>query len=60
MTERQHHDRPREFGRDGISGLVSPDRALRAREVSKPKPDDHLAAEKVLQQLLARVEGRRR
>lgn len=60
MSERPHHDRPREFGRDGVSGLVNTDRALRAREVSKPTSGDHQAAERVLESLLARVQGRRR
>ena len=36
---------PRDFGRDGISGLVSQDRALRAREVSRPRPEDEAEAE---------------
>jgi hypothetical protein len=51
---------PRDFGRDGVSGLVSPARALRARDVSRPRPEDYAAAERVLGNLLARVEGRRR
>lgn len=38
---RAHHNpsgevEPHEFGRDGVSGIVSVDRALRAREVSRP------------------------
>lgn len=48
-----------DFGRDGVSGLLSGDRALRAREVSRPGPDDEAAARAVLGGLLARVEGRR-
>lgn len=51
---------PREFGRDGISGLVTGDRAVRAREVSRPGPADELAAARVLDGLLARAQGRRR
>jgi len=56
------------FGRDGISGLLSPDRALRAREVSRPRrpvvpappgtpatPDDGAA----VRDLIARASGRR-
>lgn len=48
-----------DFGRDGVSGLLSTDRAMRAREVSRPGPDDEAAAHAVLGELLARVEGRR-
>lgn len=48
-----------DFGRDGISGLLSTDRAVRAREVSRPGPADEAAAQAVLGKLLARVEGRR-
>ncbi|MGA4669549.1 hypothetical protein ACPCG0_07090 [Propionibacteriaceae bacterium Y1923] len=50
----------REFGRDGISGLVDRDRALRAREVSRPTPEDVSRAERVVDDLLARAQGRRR
>ncbi len=50
---------PRDFGRDGVSGLVTLDRALRARDVSVPTPEDDLLAESVLAELLARAEGRR-
>jgi hypothetical protein len=50
---------PRDFGRDGVSGLVSLDRALRARDVSRPDADDEREAVEVLQELLARVDGRR-
>ena len=55
-----HGNGPREFGRDDISGLVTPDRALRAREVSRPAPTDRQAAELVVEQLVARASGRRR
>jgi hypothetical protein len=51
---------PRDFGRDGVSGLVSPGRAMRARDVSRPRPEDEQAAERVVEALLARVDGRRR
>jgi hypothetical protein len=51
---------PRDFGRDGVSGLVSLDRARRARDVSRPGPADEVAAEDVLEDLLARIEGRPR
>jgi hypothetical protein len=50
---------PRDFGRDGVSGLVTLDRALRAREVSRPEVEDELMATEVLAELLARVDGRR-
>ena len=56
-------DRPgekREFGRDGITGLVGWDRALRAREVSRPGPADIAQAERVVDDLIARAQGRRR
>jgi len=51
---------PRDFGRDGVSGLVTPARALRARDVSRPHPEDLQAAEKVIDGLIARIDGRRR
>ncbi len=51
---------PRDFGRDGVSGLVNVDRARRARDVSRPQPADEAAAENVLDDLLARIEGRPR
>jgi hypothetical protein len=50
---------PRDFGRDGASGLVTLDRALRAREVSRPDAEDEQMATEVLAELLARVDGRR-
>ncbi|MCT1459760.1 hypothetical protein M3G03_09450 [Aestuariimicrobium sp. p3-SID1156] len=56
----QHHDHPRrEFGRDGISGLLDWDRGVRGREVSKPKPEDRTQAEAVLDALVARARGSR-
>ena len=42
-----------------MSGLVGVDRAMRARDVSQPEPEDEAAAEAVLADLLARVDGRR-
>ncbi|WP_026926235.1 hypothetical protein [Granulicoccus phenolivorans] len=61
---------PHEFGRDGVSGIVSLDRALRAREVSRParaaRPtpghrDDPLPnAAEVIADLQAAARGRRR
>ena len=57
------HDRgdlwPRDFGRDGVSGLVTLDRAMRARDVSRPDEEDEREALAVLEELLARVDGRR-
>lgn len=50
---------PREFGRDGASGLVTLDRAMRARDVSRPTPADEREAAEVVESLLARVDGRR-
>jgi hypothetical protein len=50
---------PRDFGRDGVSGLVSPARALRARDVSRPQAGDEIAAERAVDDLLARIDGRR-
>lgn len=50
---------PRDFGRDGVSGLVTPARALRARDVSRPDTADDEFAEAVVADLLARVDGRR-
>ena len=58
----QHEGRdgwPRDFGRDGASGLVTLDRALRARDVSRPDAEDERVAGEVLAELLARVDGRR-
>jgi hypothetical protein len=50
---------PRDFGRDGASGLVTLDRAMRARDVSRPDADDERMADEVIDELLARVDGRR-
>jgi hypothetical protein len=50
---------PRDLGRDGASGLVTLDRALRSREVSRPDADDERVAADLLAELLARVDGRR-
>lgn len=51
---------PRDFGRDGVSGLVTPERAMRARDASSPDAADEQAAERILDELLARVDGRPR
>lgn len=50
---------PRDFGRDGASGLVTLDRAMRARDVSRPTAADEAEAAEVVESLLARVDGRR-
>ena len=50
---------PRDFGRDGVSGLLTGDRALRARDVSRPTPRDELTAEQAIDALLSRLDGRR-
>lgn len=52
------HDN-REFGRDGVSGMVTLDRAMRARDVSRPQEEDAEHARRVADALIARVEGRR-
>jgi hypothetical protein len=49
-----------EFGRDGVSGLLSPDRAMRARDVSRPSEADIELAERIVDDLVARAEGRSR
>lgn len=49
----------REFGRDGVSGMVDRDRALRARRVSQPSEDDVRNAERVVEDLIARGTARR-
>ncbi|HHV22040.1 MAG TPA: hypothetical protein GXZ30_10985 [Propionibacterium sp.] len=54
--EPTHHHR--EFGRDGVSGLVNVARALRAREVSRPSAEDLAEAERSADRLLARLEHR--
>lgn len=49
---------PRDFGRDGVSGLLTLDRAMRARDVSRPDHEDEQMALAVLDKLLARADGR--
>ncbi len=46
-----------DFGHDGISALVTHDRALRAREVSRPRPEDEAAAIRGAEELLRRLSG---
>ena len=50
---------PRDFGRDGVSGRLTLDRAMRARDISRPDDEDERMALDVLEKLLARVDGRR-
>ena len=59
---RRHAERelwPRDFGRDGASGLVTLDRAMRARDAARPRMADELEAAEVVDGLLARIDGRR-
>lgn len=49
----------RDFGRDGVSGLVSIDRAMRARDVSRPGRAEEEFALSIVDSLIARAEGRR-
>lgn len=48
----------RDFGRDGVSGLVSADRAMRARDVSRPGAAEEELALQVVDSLIARANGR--
>ncbi len=41
------------FGRDGVSGLVTPARAMRARDVSHPTDEDREAAKKAAAEAVA-------
>jgi hypothetical protein len=50
---------PRDFGRDGVSGLVTLDRAMRSRDAARPTMADELEAAEVVDSLLARIDGRR-
>jgi hypothetical protein len=57
MSGPERHTEPdRGFGRDGISGLVDANRALRARDVSRPRPEELEAADRVVAAALARLE----
>jgi hypothetical protein len=42
------------LGRDGVSGLVSASRAMRARDVSQPTPKDLADAAKVAAEVVRR------
>lgn len=59
-VERGRGGHQREFGRDGTTGLVDQDRALRAREVSRPDEAQKAEARTVAEQLVARATGRGR
>ena len=48
----------REFGRDGSSGLVTLDRAVRVRDIFRTDLDEQVADE-LIDELLARIDGRR-
>ena len=50
---------PRDIGWDGAWGLVTLDRAMRARDVSRSDLFDEQVADEVIDELLARVDGRR-
>lgn len=45
---------PNGFGRDGVSGLVTPARAMRARDVSTPTDEDRESAKKAAAEAVAR------
>jgi len=56
MTGSERRTEPeRGFGRDGISGLVDANRALRARDVSRPRPGELETADRVVAAALARL-----
>ncbi|MBI4899144.1 MAG: hypothetical protein HY829_01555 [Actinobacteria bacterium] len=46
------------FGRDGISGLVSMGRAVRARDVSRPDPEQLARAAQLAAKIVRRRIGR--
>lgn len=57
MSGSERHTEPdRGFGRDGISGLVDANRALRARDVSRPGPEEQEAGAQAVAEALARLE----
>ncbi len=49
----------RDLGRDGSSGLVTLDRAMRPRGISRTDLVDEQVADEVIDELLARIDGRR-
>ena len=61
MSGTERHTEPdRAFGRDGTSGLVNALRALRARDVSRPRPSEKAAGEQAVAVALERLEHPRR
>ncbi len=48
------------FGRDGVTGVVTPARAMRAREVSRPSAEEREAAERAADAAVARLVTRAR
>ncbi|HQZ00003.1 MAG TPA: hypothetical protein PKV13_09040 [Propionicimonas sp.] len=59
MTAPVRHPEPdRGFGRDGISGLVSTARAMRARDVSRPTATELAAAELTADAIVAALARR--
>ena len=50
---------PRDFGRDGVVGLVTLDRAMRPWDASRRRLDDEQVADELIEKLLARIDGRR-
>jgi hypothetical protein len=49
----------RDFERDRSSGLVTLDRAVRVRDISRTDLFDEQVADEVIDELLARIDGRR-
>ena len=49
---------PRDFGRDGVSGLVTTQRAVRARDISRPSEEQIRQAQTVAQAMIRRARGR--
>lgn len=61
MAPADRHPEPdRGFGRDGMSGLVDRNRAMRARDVSRPTAAHQAASGQLADAALARLEPRRR
>jgi hypothetical protein len=50
---------PRDFGWDEPVGLVTLDRAMGVRDVSRTELFDEQLADEVIEELLARIDGRR-
>jgi hypothetical protein len=50
---------PRDFELDGSPGLVTLDRAMRVRDISRSELFDEQVADEVIDELLARIDGRR-